>query len=198
MNKKAERTILANIIGIIVAIIIIGATIYIFAKAGSMILPKEGQKSEASLNRLGLKISELAANNAKNKADKMGGFFVERDYPIYFFNENIVTYPAGKDTATKHDQKINRPDTCLDRACVCSCKVKEKKNENSECTEAKCYALKENFKFKGADYFNTFFERQGSYNVWVCKKGNYIEISYEGAILGKSYDKFVKDCEGES
>ncbi len=105
---------LTNIVGIIIAIIIIISTLYFFLKMGSLFMPDPGQKSKASLRRFGIMINEMKPGDYKEFT-----LFLDEDY-------YMIGY-MGK--------YFKKPSKCMQRNkdCLCVCDDNNCEGEVVDC-----------------------------------------------------------------
>tara|TARA_Y100000034_G_scaffold57436_1_gene70128 strand:- start:7131 stop:7793 length:663 start_codon:yes stop_codon:yes gene_type:complete len=183
-NKKAFKLVLTNLIGILLAVIILVATSYFFVKVGKLYFGEEGQKSEATLRRLSVDISEMEDNEAKI----FSGFYLENNY---YFND----YQQGTGIIKATGEKVLPPNKCLDNSCMCICE-KEDCCDTEECTgKVSCILLGQ-----GTDITIPRSEihdnRDKIVQLHICKKNkNYIEI--EMVTKDKTFEQFKDECKGK-
>ena len=117
MNKKAIGLSLTTIVGLVLAIVIIGSTAYLFARIGRIFFtPKIDQATEASFNRLVDEINDLLEDESKYSTTLP--YYIHEDYVLVGFDDSEIFDISY----TPSPKKIERSDKCKYNSCICLAK----------------------------------------------------------------------------
>lgn len=197
-NKKAEEMMLKNIVGIVIAVLIIASTaIYIFGKGGDLIIPKPGQKSKASLTRLGLGINKLIKAGEEKGIVTVPAFFLDDDYFLITFNSDKepMNFDRGftlQGLSQVGEAQVQRPKKCLNKPCACVCMLhtNEEKMKNACEYDSECYSLREDMSF--ANNIEKI-KGKGLWNIYVCQNNKKIHLK-KAFEKDKDLEEFEKEC----
>ncbi len=180
MNKKGIELSLSTILGLVLAIAIIGLTAYFFLKVGGIIFPgKLDQGTKASFDRL---IDEIEKISKKETDATLVPYSIQSPYVLLGFDKtgNIMT-------TCKTEKIISRPSTCLNKACLCIC---DQDKFTDKCFVCKTFENINSFsassKFTIKDKLNFGAEKsEGSGQYYLVVYGQCPAKSQAGYLYGK-------------